>query len=249
MSIRITTAGGTCTLEIARPEKQNALTLAMYAALAEGLRAAEADATVHSVIITGQPGIFTAGNDLVDFLAVEALTLEAAPFRFMHALLEGSKPVIAAVDGPAIGIGATLLLHCDLVYVSERARLGFPFVALGLVPEFASSLLLAQRIGPQRANAALLLGEPISAQQGVALGLANECLPSEQLLPRAQAAAAQFAAAPTGAVVAARRLMTEGQRSAIRAAIAAEAAAFGERLRNPATVAALRAVLARRKGG
>jgi enoyl-CoA hydratase/carnithine racemase len=249
MSVRITTAEGVCTLEIARPEKQNALTLAMYSALTEGLQAAQADAAVHVVLITGQPGVFTAGNDLADFLSIATLTLEAPPFRFMHALLDTTKPVIAAVDGAAIGIGATLLLHCDLVYLSERARLAFPFVALGLVPEFASSLVLAQRIGPQRANAALLLGEPISAQQAVALGLANECLAIDELLPRARAAAARLAAAPLGAVGASRRLLRDGQRAAIKAAVASEAAVFGERLRHPDTIAALRAVLERRKGG
>jgi enoyl-CoA hydratase/carnithine racemase len=249
MTVRTTTAEGVCTLELARPEKQNALTLAMYAALAEGLRAAEADAGVRAVLITGQPGIFTAGNDLADFLGIPKLTLEAPPFRFMHAMLDCSKPVVAAVDGAAIGIGATLLLHCDLVYVSERARLAFPFVALGLVPEFASSLVLQRRIGPQRASAALLLGEPIGAQQAVALGLANECLPSEALLARAHGAAAQLAAAPAGAVAAARALLRGAQLAELKAAIAAEAVVFGDRLALPATQATLKAILERRKGG
>jgi enoyl-CoA hydratase/carnithine racemase len=248
MTVRTTTAEGVCTLELARPEKQNALTLAMYEALAQGLRAAEADASVRAVLITGQPGIFTAGNDLADFLGIAQLTLEAPPFRFMHAMLDCSKPVVAAVDGAAIGIGATLLLHCDLVYVSERARLAFPFVALGLVPEFASSLVLARRIGPQRASAALLLGEPIGALQAVALGLANECLPADALLARARGAAEQLAAAPAGAVSAARALLRGAQVAELKAAIATEAMVFADRLALPATQATLKAILERRKG-
>jgi enoyl-CoA hydratase/carnithine racemase len=247
MSVNSEIANGTCTLTLARPEKQNALTTAMYSELAAALRAAEADPGVHSVIIAGQPGIFTAGNDLGDFLKVESLTLDAPPFRFMHALVEGSKPLIAAVDGAAIGIGATLLLHCDFVFLSERSRLAFPFVALGLVPEFASSLLLPARIGALRANSALLLGDPITAQQAVALGLANECLPPEDVLPRAQAIAARLGAAPAGAVSAARALLRGAEAQAVKAAIATEARVFGERLALPATQAALRAILERRR--
>jgi enoyl-CoA hydratase/carnithine racemase len=247
MSVHTAIANGICTLTLARPEKQNALTTAMYSELATALRAAEADAGVHSVIIAGQPGIFTAGNDLGDFLKIESLTLEAPPFQFMHALVEGSKPVIAAVDGAAIGIGATLLLHCDFVFLSDRSRLAFPFVALGLVPEFASSLLLPARIGALRANAALLLGEPLLAQQAVALGLANECLPPEEVLPCAQAVAARLGAAPPGAVSAARALLRGAEAGSVKAAIASEARVFGERLALPATQAALRAMLERRK--
>jgi enoyl-CoA hydratase/carnithine racemase len=248
MSVRIAHADGCCLLELARPEKQNALTTAMYSELAEALRAAEADPAVHSVIIAGQPGIFTAGNDLADFLAIEALSLDAPPFRFMHALVEGTKPVIAAVDGAAIGIGATLLLHCDFVYLSDRSRLAFPFVALGLVPEFASSLLLPARIGALRANSALLLGEPLGAQQAVALGLANECLPPDEVLPRARATAARLAVAPAGAVVAARKLLRTAETGAVKSTIAAEAQVFAQRLALGETRAALRAILERRKG-
>jgi enoyl-CoA hydratase/carnithine racemase len=247
MTVHSVVADGTCLIELARPQKQNALTTAMYSALAEALRAAEADPCVHSVIITGQPGIFTAGNDLGDFLAIESLSLDAPPFRFMHALVEGSKPVIAAVDGAAIGIGATLLLHCDFVFLSERSRLAFPFVALGLVPEFASSLLLPARIGALRANAALLLGEPLSASQALALGLANEVLAPEAVLARAREVAARLAAAPAGAVTAARALIRAGECAATRAAIASEARVFAAQLALPATRLALRAVLERRK--
>jgi enoyl-CoA hydratase/carnithine racemase len=151
MSIKTATYQGVTTLEIARPEKKNALTAAMYQAMADALRAAQADPEVRSVLITGQPGIFTAGNDLEDFLQRPPQGLDSPVFQFMQALIECDKPVIAAVTGAAIGIGTTMLFHCDFVYVSDEARLAMPFVALGLVPEFGSSVLVAERMGHVRA--------------------------------------------------------------------------------------------------
>ena len=152
MSIKTATLNGVATIEIARPEKKNALTVAMYQAMADALRAAQADAAVRAVLITGQPGIFTSGNDIEDFMSrPPADGMDSPVFQFMRALIECDKPVVAAVTGAAIGIGTTMLLHCDFVYVSDEARLAMPFVGLGLVPEFASSLLRAAADGPARA--------------------------------------------------------------------------------------------------
>ena len=147
MSIKTATMNGVATIEIARPEKKNAITIAMYQTMADALRAAQEDGAVRAVLITGQPGIFTSGNDLEDFVARKASSDESPVYQFMKALAGIDKPVVAAVTGAAIGIGTTMLLHCDLVYVSDEARLAMPFVSLGLVPEFASSLLFPRLAG------------------------------------------------------------------------------------------------------
>ena len=147
MSIKTATHDGVATIEIARPEKKNAITIAMYQAMADALNAAQADASVRAVLITGQPGIFTSGNDIEDFMqrppsGAGSDSGDSPVFQFMRALIGCEKPVIAAVTGAAIGIGTTMLLHCDLVYVSDEARLAMPFVSLGLVPEFTSSVVV-----------------------------------------------------------------------------------------------------------
>jgi len=142
MSIRTVNTNGVAVIEIARPEKKNALTQAMYTAMAEAIAAADADAAIRAVLVTGQPGIFTSGNDLEDFMQRPPAGEDSPVFQFMKALAACGKPVVAAVTGGAIGIGTTMLLHCDLVYVSDEARLAMPFVGLGLVPEYASSLLV-----------------------------------------------------------------------------------------------------------
>jgi enoyl-CoA hydratase/carnithine racemase len=185
MSIKTATLNGVATIEIARPEKKNALTVDMYGAMVNALRAAREDAAVRAVLITGQPGIFTSGNDLEDFMrrgmaegAATGDPMQNPPNRFMSALLDCDKPVIAAVTGAAIGIGTTMLLHCDFVYVSDEARLAMPFVSLGLVPEFASSLLVPQLMGYRRAAEKLLLGEPFTGEQAVECGIANAVLPA-----------------------------------------------------------------------
>ena len=149
MSIKTATLNGVATIEIARPEKKNAITVAMYLAMADALRAAQDDAAVRAVLITGQPGIFTSGNDLEDFMQRPRRACDSPAFLFMRALIGCDKPVVAAVTGAAIGIGTTMLLHCDFVYVSDEARLAMPFVSLGLVPEFASSLVVPQLMGSE----------------------------------------------------------------------------------------------------
>ncbi len=251
MSIKTATLNGVATIEIARPEKKNALTMAMYQAMADAIDAAKADAAVRALLITGQPGIFTSGNDLEDFMQRppgSGSDAEASPVgQFMRALLDCDKPVVAAVTGAAIGIGTTLLLHCDLVYVADEARLAMPFASLGLVPEFASSLLLPQRIGQARAAEKLLLGDPFSGADAVELGLANAVLPAPEVLPHARRVAERFNALPPGAVRDAKRLLRAPQAEAIRTTIATEGKLFSERLRSPEAKEAFQAFFQKRR--
>jgi enoyl-CoA hydratase/carnithine racemase len=163
MSIKVATIKSVTTIEIARPEKKNALTVEMYQAMADALNAARQDAAVRAVLITGQPGIFTSGNDLEDFMARAPSSdnpMDSPVFRFMAALKDCEKPVVAAVTGAAIGIGTTMLLHCDLVYVSDEARLAMPFVSLGLVPEYAASHIIPRLMGHAKAAEKRRGGQP-----------------------------------------------------------------------------------------
>ncbi|MEY4753158.1 MAG: hypothetical protein RJA44_833 [Pseudomonadota bacterium] len=246
MHIKTATIRGVATIEIARPEKKNALTMAMYSAMAEALRAAQADDTVRAVLLSGQPGIYTSGNDLEDFLQSPPRGPESPVFQFMQALLDCDKPVVAAVTGAAIGIGTTMLLHCDFVYVSDEARLALPFTSLGLVPEFGSSLLLPQLIGQRRAAEKLLLGDPFTAYDAVECGIANAVLPTGEVLGHARRVAERFNQLPPAAVRQAKRLMLAPQRAALQAAIAEESAAFTERLRSPEAREAFQAFFEKR---
>jgi len=245
MSIHTAIRDGVMSIEIARPEKKNAITAAMYAAMADALRAAAADSAVRAVVIAGQPGVFTAGNDLGDFLEHPPQAPDAPVSQFMHTLVDLDKPVIAAVTGRAVGIGVTLLLHCDVVYMAEGAELSMPFVALGLVPEFASSLLLPQLMGHARAAEHLLLGEPLDAAGALACGLANAVLPAARVLDQAMRSAIRLSALPPGAVQESKRLLRGAQRAAIHRAIESESAVFAARLRSAEAQEALRAFHAR----
>jgi enoyl-CoA hydratase/carnithine racemase len=251
MSIKTATFNGVATIEIARPEKKNALTVAMYQAMADALNAAREDGAVRAVLITGQPGIFTSGNDVEDFLTRPpgqgSDSMDSPVFRFMRALLDCDKPVVAAVTGAAIGIGTTMLLHCDFVYVSDEARLAMPFVQLGLVPEYASSLLVPQLMGARRAAERLLLGDPFTGEQAVECGIANAVLPTAEVLPHARRVAARFRQLPPGAVRDAKRLMRGHQREQVLAAIRAEGEVFTRRLRSPEAQEAFQAFLQKRK--
>jgi enoyl-CoA hydratase/carnithine racemase len=247
MSIKTYTVNGVATIEIARPEKKNAITQAMYEAMGEALKAADADPAVRAVLITGQPGIFTSGNDLEDFMGRPPRGADAPVFQFMHALTGCSKPVVAAVTGAAIGIGTTLLLHCDFVYVADDARLAMPFVALGLVPEFASSLVVPQLMGNRRAAEKLLLGDPFTGEQAVECGIANAVLPGSEVLNHARRVAERFNQLAPGAVRESKRLIREPQREAVQATIAREAKIFGARLRSPEAMEAFQAFFQKRK--
>ncbi|MEJ1961517.1 MAG: enoyl-CoA hydratase [Gammaproteobacteria bacterium] len=249
LHIKVTTAGGVATIEIARPEKRNALSLAMYEAMTQALIAAAADDAVRAVIITGQPGVFAAGNDLEDFLAAPPDTENSPVLQFIRALLSFEKPVVAAVTGTAIGIGVTMLLHCDLVYLSSDAKLSMPFVSLGLVPESGASLLIPRLMGHVKAAEKLMLGTPFTAAEAVDLGIANAALPPENVLSHARAAAERFNNLPAAAVRDTKRLMRAGLRAAVEHAVREETEAFVERLRSPEAREALAAFFQRRKAG
>ena len=251
MSIKTATLNGVATIEIARPEKKNALTIAMYQAMADALRAAQADAAVRAVLITGQPGIFTSGNDIEDFMSRPPGSgsdgQDSPVFQFMRALIECDKPVVAAVTGAAIGIGTTLLLHCDFAYISDEARLAMPFVSLGLVPEFASSLLLPQLMGQARAAEKLLLGEPFTGADAVECGLANAVLPAGEVVNHARRIAERFNALPPGAVRGAKQLLRAPQTEAVLKTIRSEGELFAQRLRSPEAKEAFQAFFQKRK--
>jgi enoyl-CoA hydratase/carnithine racemase len=233
MSIKTATLNGVATIEIARPEKKNAITGAMYQHMAAALDAARADNAVRAVLITGQPGIFTSGNDIEDFMQRPPGSIESPAFVFMKALIDCDKPVIAAVTGAAIGIGTTMLLHCDFVFVSDEARLAMPFVSLGLVPEFASSLIVPQLMGNIRAAEKLLLGEPFTGADAVECGIATAVLPANEVAPHARRIAERFNALPPGAVRDTKTLMRRASQKQSFETIAVEAEIFGKRLRSP----------------
>jgi len=239
---------GVLSLILARPEKKNALTNAMYGALADGLAQAGADPAVRCVLITSQGDAFTAGNDLGDFAAVASGALvrsEMNVHRFLGQLALLDKPIVAAVPGLAVGVGATMLLHCDLVFLADTATLSAPFVDLALVPEAASSALLPARIGHVRAFAMFALGERLDAQTALSWGLANRVVAGSELQAVALAACAALVAKPLGALVATKRLMREAE--AITARMAVETDVFTERLASPEAREAFTAFAERRK--
>ena len=246
MSIKTAIVNGVATIEIARPEKKNALTGVMYQAMADAIITAGSTPEVRSILISGQPGIFTSGNDIEDFMSRPRQDHDAPVFQFMRALVACDKPVIAAVTGAAIGIGTTLLLHCDFVYVADDARLAMPFVSLGLVPEFASSLLVPQLMGNRRAAEKLLLGDPFTGEQAVEAGIANAVLPAGEVLNHARRIAERFNNLAPSAVRESKRLMREPQREAILATIRTEAEIFGTRLRSPEATEAFQAFFQKR---
>src|SRR6266436_2852436 len=237
---------GILVLTLQRPEKKNALTGAMYDALSDNLERAETDSAIKVVLFQGDGDSFTAGNDLADFAAqANGRNSEESPaFRFIGNLGKAKKPLIAAVQGNAVGIGTTMLLHCDLVYLADNARLITPFVNLALVPEAASSWLLPLRIGHARAYAMFALGEPMEAAAAVASGLANAVVPQSELRKKALDAAIALTKRPAGSLSLTKKLMREHQR--IAAQIAAEGQLFKERLRTPEAREAFAAFAERR---
>lgn len=240
--------GGLLTLRMHRPDKKNALTRAMYAGMAEVLDQAAADPSVRVVLLTGGEQCFTSGNDVDDFIQAPPTGLNSEVFQFMRALFEFPKPVVAAVAGPAVGIGTTLLLHCDLVYVARDAQLKMPFVNLGLCPEYGSSLILPRLLGHARAAELLLLGEAFSGQQAAEWGIANQALDDgAATLAKAREMALRFLELASSAVADSKRLMRAPDREQLRKVIEEEGALFGQRLRSPEAVEALTAFMQRRK--
>lgn len=221
---------GVLRVEIRRPEKRNALTAAMYEDLASIFGQAQSDREVRVLLLHGQPNAFTAGNDLGDFMNNPPQNEEAPVFRFLNAFRIFPKPFVAAVSGAAVGIGTTMLLHCDLVYAGESAKFQLPFVSLGLCPEAASSLLLPALVGHARAAEMILLGEPFGAEKAREIGLVNAVLPDAALLEHAVAQARKLAAQPPASVRLAKRLMKRAHAALIAETMHEEDQQFKERL-------------------
>jgi len=223
--------GGVLSLALARPEKKNALTGAMYDALSAGLIEAGKDDEIGAILIAGKGGVFTAGNDLGDFLQL-GVELDVSPAgKFLQALAALEKPLVAAVEGHAVGIGTTLCFHCDLVYAAPSARFQMPFVNLALVPENASSLLAPLRFGMAKASEFLLLGEAFEAAEAYRLGLVNAVIDSDALYAHALTKAQAVAAKPRAAMLATRKLL-RGDPTIVAARIAKENRAFSEAVRS-----------------
>ena len=234
-------------IELNRPAKKNALSPEMYALIAQALAAAEADAQVRAVLIHGQAGCFTSGNDVKDFLELPRGSGESPAAGFLRAISTAKKPLVAAVGGPAVGVGTTMLLHCDLVYAAPNARLQMPFVPLGLLPEAASSLLLPAMAGYRRAAEMLLLGAPFGADKALAAGIVTEIVPEAELLERGRAAALALAALPPASVRMTKELMKRALAPAVQERMTEELHLFGERLKSPEAKEALRAFMEKRK--
>jgi len=246
MSIGYQFEQGVATLCFDRPDKKNAITGEMYEALVRHLREAAADKAVRAVLFTGAGTAFTAGNDLKDFGDPKFARPDSPVLSFMQALATFDKPAIAAVNGTAVGIGVTMLLHCDLVYAAEGAGFSMPFVNLGLVPEFGSTLLLPMIAGRVRAAEKLLLGRPFSAAEALAMGVVNAVLPPGELLAHAMGIARSFNGLPPGAVRDTKRLLCKAQATLVHEAIMREAAVFAPRLAGPEAREAIAAIRERR---
>ncbi|MDI4237755.1 enoyl-CoA hydratase-related protein [Bradyrhizobium sp. Arg237L] len=239
-------ADGVMTVTLQRPEKKNALTTAMYDAMSDALDSAESDGAVRVILFQGDGDSFTAGNDLADFAsqANGANSVEGGAHRFIDTIGKAKKPLVAAVQGNAVGVGTTMLLHCDLVYLADNARLITPFVNLALVPEAASSFLLPLRIGHARAYAMFALGEPMEASAALACGLANAVVPPAELRKKARDAAIALTKRPAGSLSLTKQLMRDHERIAAR--MAEEGSLFKERLKTPEAREAFAAFAERR---
>ena len=245
--ILIDSSAGVMTITLNRVERKNSFTGAMYAAMAEALTQAQADAAIRAVVFQGHETIFSAGNDIGDFLNTPPSTADAPVFHFMRALSTFPKPVLAAVCGPAVGIGTTLLFHCDLVYAGDNAAFSMPFVNLGLCPELGSSFLAPQLMGYGRAAEALLLGEPFLAEAALEMGLISRIVPPAEAAALAQRQAQKLAAKPVSALLETKRLMKKAQASLVAERIAEEGGSFGRMLHEPAAREAFTAFMEKRK--
>jgi len=240
-------ADGVCELRLNRPEKRNAITHQMYQALAAELRTALADEAVRAVLLSGAGASFSAGNDLNDFVSGPQFTSAHPVMDVLRTLATFDKPLVAAVHGPTVGIGVTMLLHCDLVVAAHGTQLTMPFVALGLVPEAGSSLLLPRLTGQQRAAELLLLGQPLDAAGAERLGLVNRVVEADRLLDEALALALCLAQQPAEALRATKRLL-RGDPAEVLARIEAEAQVFAARLKSAEFRAQVRALLGKGRG-
>lgn len=245
--IQATVADGVLTVRINRPDKKNALTQAMYASMADAIDAAADESAVRVLLFTGTGGIFTGGNDIKDFLSTPPVTADSPVLRFMRTLAAFPKPAVASVTGLAIGIGVTLLLHCDLVYVGRNTRLQMPFVNIGICPEYASTYLLPRIMGHQRAAELVLFGDPFTAQTALECGLVNAVLDDDAVDAHALERAIRLAQQSPKAVHITKKLLKHWRQDVIAEAITVEAEHFTAMLREPEAVEAMTAFMQKRK--
>ena len=244
--VRAETKGRIARIELARLDKKNAITTEMYAQIADALAAAAANRDVRAVLIHGSKDCFTAGNDISNFLQRDP-GVKSPAFRVFDVLPALEKPVVAAVGGPAVGIGTTLLLHCDLVYATPGARFQLPFVPLGIVPEFGSTYLLPLLAGYQRAAELLLLGQPFTAEKAREVGIVTAIVHDEELISTAQETARKLAELPPESIRLTKRLMKSAHAEAVKKQITDEGHIFVERLASPEAKEAISAFLEKRK--
>ena len=240
------TDAGVMTITFNRLDKKNSITSSMYAAMAEALAHAATDSAVRVVVFQGHESIFSAGNDIGDFLNQPPTTQDSPVFRFLRGIATFEKPLLAAVAGPAVGIGTTMLFHCDLVYAGDNAAFSMPFVNLGLCPEAASSLLAPRMFGYHRAAEALLMGEPFFAEAAQEVGLVNRVVPPTEVNGYAQAQARKLAGKPLSSLIETKRLM-KGDTQAVLQKMDEEGQSFGRMLREPAAKEAFGAFMEKRK--
>jgi enoyl-CoA hydratase/carnithine racemase len=245
--IRVEVDGAVATIAFNRPQKKNAITAAMYQQAADAMKQADANEVVRVLLITGDGGAFTAGNDLEDFLQSPPQGDDSPVTQFMNTLRAMTKPVVAAVPGLAIGIGTTLLMHCDLVYASERAKFAMPFTQLGLCPEFASSVLLPRIAGYQRAAEKLLLGEAFDAHEAETMGIVNRVLPADELMPFVHTQLTKLTALPSESLRITKQLMKADVQTPLAAAMQTEMQHFMRMLNGPDAKEAFAAFLDKRK--
>jgi enoyl-CoA hydratase/carnithine racemase len=248
--VRVERNGGVTAITLARPERRNAITVAMYSALADAIEAASADESARLITIRGEGQDFTAGNDLMDFMAELPSESEDIPvWRFLRALARNEVPILAAVQGNAVGIGTTMLLHCDLVIAEESARFSLPFVDLGLVPEAASTLLLPRLAGRRLAAKYLLLGEPFSAAEALQAGIVSEVVADGALAAAFEDIAVKVLAKPPQALRLTQKLLRHATSDEIIDRMELESSHFSERLKSPEVAQAIAAFFQRKSAG
>lgn len=246
--ILVSDDGSVRTVRMNRPDKKNALTLPMYDAMAEAIESVSQSTNLRCLLIAGAPTVFCAGNDIGDFLKMASAggALGQPILRFLYALARCETPLVAAVQGNAVGVGTTMLMHCDHIIASTQARFATPFVGLGLVPEAASSLIAPRLMGHARAFSLLVMGKPLNAEEAKAAGLINTIVPPDAVEAEAMKAAREIASLPPQGVLASRRLM-RGSPDEVVARIDAEGELFKERLRSAEAQAAFQAFMMRKK--
>jgi enoyl-CoA hydratase/carnithine racemase len=241
------TEGGVLTITLNRLARKNSITSAMYGAMADAIEQAASDHAIRVAMVQGHETVFSAGNDIGDFQSKPPAGMDSPVFRFLRGIATFPKPLVAAVCGPAVGIGTTMLFHCDLVYAGDNAAFSMPFVNLGLCPEAASSLLVPQMLGYHRAAEALLLGDPFMAEAALEVGLVNRVVPPTEANGVARLVALKLAVKPPSSLAETKRLMKKNQQEAVLRQMADEGASFARMLGEPAAKEAFGAFMDKRK--